>query len=197
MINERALRLALFIGVAALHGILIFFLAFNINAVSQGAPEMARVMKVTDITEEIPPPPPEDEPPVPEVEAIAENMIETDVVPEQNIVSAGSITRTSDDYLPVHLVSERPYFDVKEITSATIYPPIAQRSGIEGRVMLELFVDRNGLVQRITVLQENPPGRGFAEAAVKAFQGRRGLPARANGEAVSCHFRWPVNFILK
>jgi protein TonB len=97
----------------------------------------------------------------------------------------------------MHLVSERPIFDEKAIISALVYPPIAQRSSIEGRVTLELFVDRNGLVQRITVLQETPPGRGFADAAVKAFQGRRGLPARANGEAVACRFRYPVNFVLR
>jgi protein TonB len=78
-----------------------------------------------------------------------------------------------------------------------VYPPIALRSGIEGRVILELFVDRTGAVQKIVILQENPLDRGFGEAAVRAFTDRKGVPAYANGEPVSARYRYPVTFKLK
>jgi protein TonB len=193
--NEKLLRLLLFAGVAALHVILVLFLAFNVNVASREEGENARVMKLTDIAEA--PPPPELEE-IPQVEAIAETMIETDTPPVQNVVAAGTLNLSGsfDDYLPAHRVSENPFFDPEKLAADIVYPPIAQRSGIEGRVILELFVDRSGLVQQIRILQENPPGRGFGEAAVRAFSGRRGKAAMANGEPVSCRYRYPVSFRL-
>ena len=196
MLNEKRLRALLFIAVAALHAILLLFIAFNVKTVSQDAEENARVMKVTDLAEA--PPPPDEE--IPQVEAIAETMIETDTEPLQTIVAPGSITTSAtswDDYLPIHNVSEPPKFDERDIMANLVYPPIAQRSGIEGRVILELFVDRSGLVQRIIILREEPLDRGFGEAAIRAFTGKRGVPARANGEAVSARYRYPVSFRIR
>ena len=195
MLNERLLRPILVTVVAAIHFVFIFLIVFTVNTVNQGELENARVMKVTDLAE-LPPPPPEDEE-IPQVEAIAETLIETDVEPIQIIVAHGSITTSWDDYLPIHKVSEPPQFDEREIAAALVYPPIALRSAIEGSVILELFVDRTGTVQRITILREEPKDRGFGEAAIRAFTGRHGVPARANGEPVSARYRYPVRFRIK
>lgn len=198
MTGERKLRAVLFLAVAALHLLFIFFFAVQVKASLGGASDEARIMKLTDLEEE--PPPPEEEPePAPVVEEIAETMIETDTPPDQKVVAAGALLspRTGEDYLPMHRVSAPPLFDERLITQALTYPPIALRSGIEGRVILELFIDRTGRVQRITVLQETPPGRGFGEAAVKAFEGQRCRPAEANGEPVSVRYRYPVSFKIK
>jgi len=196
--NEKRLQLLVFIVVAAIHVALLLFVAINIGTRSQEAEESARVMRLTDFEEE--PPPPEEEE-LPMVESIAETMIETEVVPDQVVVAPGSLTASVahswDDYLPIHQVSEPPKFDEKEIAAALVYPPIALRSAIEGRVILELFVDRNGLVQQVRILQENPQERGFGEAAVRAFAGRRGTPALANGEPVSARYRYPVSFRIR
>jgi protein TonB len=200
MMSQNKLRLILFIAVAGVHGILILFLAFHVSAAMSAAPEQARVMKLTDIEEEAPPPPPPEAEAENTVEAIAETMIETDVAPNQTVVAAGTILApqsAGEDYLPMHRVSVPPKFDEALITQSLVYPPIALRSGIEGRVILELFVDRTGQVQRITVLQETPPGRGFGEAAVRAFEGRRGSPAEANGRPVSVRYRYPVSFRIR
>ena len=188
-------RLLLFIAVAALHVILLSVIAFNVDTLSQEEEENARVMKLTDLAE-APPPPPEE---LPQVESIAETMIETDTEPLQTIVAPGSITTAPswDDYLPIHKVSEPPRFDERDIMASLVYPPIALRSAIEGRVVLELFVDRNGMVQRVSILREEPPDRGFGEAAIRAFTGRRGVPATANGEPVSSRYRYPVSFRIK
>jgi len=193
--SQRRFRLLLFLVVAVIHVLLLFLIAFNVKTASQEAEENARVMKLTDLAEA--PPPPEE---LPMVEAIAETMIETETAPLQTVVSAGSLKSNDiswDDYLPAHKVSEPPRFDEREITSALVYPPIALRSAIEGRVILELFVDRNGIVQRITILREEPKDRGFGEAAVRAFTGKRCMPAHANGEPVSARYRYPVTFKIK
>jgi protein TonB len=200
---QNKLRFILFTAVAAVHGIIIFFLAFDVSAAMGPAPEQARVMKLTDIEEELPPPPPPppDAEPVTTVEAIAETMIETDIVPNQIVVAAGTLltpqNTAGEDFLPMHRVSVPPKFDENMITRSLVYPPIALRSGIEGRVILELFIDRTGRVQRVTVLQETPPGRGFGEAAVRAFDGQRCSPAEANGQPVSVRYRYPVRFTIR
>ena len=190
------LRLTVFIVAAALHLIVLFFLAFNMQRSMQIEDENARIMKLTDI-DELPPPPPE--PDIPQVEEIAETMIETDTPPIQEVVAAGTIIARDDseEYLPMHQLTTTPQFDTNDIIASLIYPPIALRSGIEGRVTLELFVDRTGAVQRVIILREDPEGRGFGESAVRAFTGRKGIPATANGEPVSARYRYPVTFRLK
>jgi protein TonB len=94
-------------------------------------------------------------------------------------------------------VSRAPKFSEKEILSALEYPPLARRSGIEGRVILELFINQAGEIQRIDLLRETPPGRGFGEAAKKAFQGLRCTPAEANGVPVAVRYRYPVRFTIR
>jgi protein TonB len=201
-------RLILFLTVAALHAVFIFFFVIQVAAApAKVVEEEAMVMKLTDLAEEppapyVPPPPPEyTEPASNTVEAVAETMIETDEAPEQIVVS-GVIAPSQgnsgqEEYLPMHRVSVAPVFSEKEIKDRLIYPPIALRAKIEGMVYLELFVDRHGEVRRITVLRETPENRGFAEAAVKAFEGIRGAPAQANGAAVAVRYRYPVRFTIR
>jgi protein TonB len=193
--NEKILRPFIFIITAALHLVVIFFIVFDTGTLIQDPSENAKIMKLTDLAE-LPPPPPED-PEIPQVEEIAEIMIETDIPPVQNVVAAGTLTVSFENYLQMHQVSIAPVFDEFAFMSALVYPPIAHRSGIEGRVFLELFVDRTGSIQKVTILREEPEGRGFGEAAVKAVSGKKGTPAYANGEAVSCRYRYPVIFRLK
>jgi len=190
--NEKLLRLTVFIIAGVLHLVVIFFLVFDTQKSAQIDEENARIMKLTDLDEL---PPPEQE--IPQVEEIAEIMTETDIPPVQEIVAAGTITSSQEVYLQAHEVSTNPQFDLDAIEAALVYPPIALRSGIEGRVILELFVDRTGTVQRVIILREDPEGRGFGEAAARVFTGRKGIPATANGEPVSARYRYPITFRIR
>jgi len=206
---DRTRRLLLFFIVAVVHIIIILFLTVNIATTPQTAPETARVMRVTDLAEipqeeeYIPPPPPRPPPPpvtldVPVVEAIAETMIETDYDPDQIIGTPGSISDNSGPPQAPPRVSVLPHFDERIMRSVIGYPLMAQRLGIEGQVLLELFVDRDGIVQQVTLLRETPEGRGFGEAAVRGFTGRQGTPAYDSyGNPVSHRFRYPVRFTLR
>jgi protein TonB len=200
MLNEKRMRLLVFSIVAAIHIVLIFFVTFNLKVDSQAPGESARMMKLVDLSEIEPEPPPPEEIPMPMVESIAETMIETDEVPDQIVVAPGTLiiaAPTWDYSLPIHKVSDAPRFNERDIYADLVYPPIALRSGIEGRVILELFIDRHGQIQRIEIMQENPKERGFGDAAVKAFTGKRAVPAYANGEPVSARYRYPVSFKIK
>jgi len=195
--NDKNRRPIIFLFAAIIH-VFALFIVFKTESLSGEIPENARIMKLTDIDEAPPPPDPE----VPQVESIAETMIETDEVPDQVVVDPGTlvvpvVVGEWDEYLPSYLISVPPKFDEREIRAALVYPLIARRSGIEGRVILELFIDRHGLVRNIRVLQENPKDRGFGEAAVKAFTGRRGTPAQVNGEPAATRYRYPVGFAIR
>jgi TonB family protein len=213
------LRFLLFVLVVAFHGLAIFFVAFNVRQDAGEPEEKARVMKLTDLAEYLPPPP--DNPPVPPrdvsppdnaVETIAEEMVETRENPEnQTLVEAGSLVVSrppaadgmEEEYLPAHRISVPPEFPDNAIRTAIKYPVIAERSRIEGRVILDLFIDRTGNLRRVDVLREDPPNRGFGKAAVDAFQEvfrdpkNRCKPALANGEPVSVHMRYPVSFRMR
>jgi len=99
------------------------------------------------------------------------------------------------DYLPQFKITDLPVLPVKELLARIPYPPLAAKQGIEATVYLELFVDENGKIRKITVLKD--PGYGFAEAAVNALSGITCVPAKDQGRAVAVRFRYPVRFTLK
>ena len=201
-LNTGRIRLIVFAAVAALHIIIIFTVAIHMETVKKEAEPVAGIMKLVDVQEEIPPPPPERQPVFPQETqaAIAETLIATDEIPPP--VSAfvyGPVQERSEstEYLPQHRVSLLPVLPEDEIVRAMVYPPIAQRSNIEGMVYLELFIDRNGAVRDARILREDPPNRGFGEAAINAFKGIKGKPAEANGLPVAVRYRYNLRFRLK
>ncbi len=98
------------------------------------------------------------------------------------------------DYIPQHKISKAPSFPSKKILSRLAYPPAAKKQGIEGVVLLELFIDSKGKIVKINVLKN--PGSGFAEAAVAAFSGIDCVPALINGKPCAVRYRYPVRFKL-
>jgi protein TonB len=182
------------------HVLLLFFAVFTIKTVINPPSESAGIIRLADIREEAPPKPQ----PVPTAvsEPIAATVVETeDAVSESVSASAAGETFLEEedviDFLPMHLVSQLPRFSEDEIKRKVIYPPIAQRSELEGTVYLEIFVDSYGAVKSVTILKEDPPDRGFGEAAAKAFQGLKGNPAMSNGKEVAVRYRYPVRFTLR
>ncbi|MDR3333714.1 MAG: energy transducer TonB [Treponema sp.] len=211
------MRLVLLLVVAGLHGIFLFSIVFTMKNELKNPESTANVMKLVDVRE-LPPPPVEPPPPPPPppklppvvqqntVEAVAETMIETDEPPPDVVVTEPlpeyeltpePAMAEEIDYLPMHKISALPKFPEDEIRKALVYPPIALRSGRAGMVYLELFVDRQGTIQRINIIKEDPEGMGFGEAAVKAFQGIQGTPAEANGTTVAVRYRYPVRFTIR
>jgi TonB family protein len=95
------------------------------------------------------------------------------------------------------ILAVAPRFNQRLIHETLVYPALALRNRRQGKVFLELFIDETGLVRDVTVLREDPAGYGFGEAAVKAFIGLRGEPARDNyGKPIATPYRYPVTFAL-
>jgi protein TonB len=173
--------------------------------------EKPRLMKLVDVQELQPrtvvqpllPPPPQQ---APAAQKTTEQVIETESPPPETVGQSASTDDstgpdrgdrggTSDvNYLPQNKISEVPKIDADRIRNNIVYPPIALRAGVEGTVILELFIDGNGEIRHISVLKEDPPDRGFGEAAVNAFRGITAVPAESNGQAVAVRYRYPVRF---
>ena len=77
-----------------------------------------------------------------------------------------------------------------------VYPEIAQEAGIEGTVVVQVFVDKKGRVQD-TLILKGIPNTGLDEAAVTAIKKTRFRPAKQRERAVGVWISIPVNFRLK
>jgi len=201
--NLGRVRFLTFAVVAILHVIVIMLVAFNIETFIAEPEPIAGVMKLVDVQERIPPPPERPlEPITNTIETIAETMIETDEPPPPPVIytEAAPVTPAPVEeivYLPQYMVTTLAVLPESEILRAIVYPPIALRSGIEGTVYLELFIDRSGNIRDVTILRENPAGRGFGEAAVNALKGLKATPAEANGAPVAARLRYNYTFKIK
>jgi TonB family protein len=72
------------------------------------------------------------------------------------------------------------------------YPAEMRTSGTSGEVMVDLIVDKNGVVQNAFALSSTD--KAFADAAVSAVSQWTFEPGLANGHAVFTHLQIPIVF---
>ena len=91
-----------------------------------------------------------------------------------------------------------PYDDPPQPLSdiRPVYPEIAQEAGIEGTVVVQVFIDKKGRVQD-TVILKGIPNTGLDEAAILAIRKTRFRPAKQRERPVGVWISIPVNFRLK
>ena len=73
------------------------------------------------------------------------------------------------------------------------YPPLAKAAGIQGMVVLQAVIARDGSIEKLQVVSGHPM---LAPAAVKAVQQWRYRPYLLNGDAVEVETQVTVNFML-
>ena len=74
------------------------------------------------------------------------------------------------------------------------YPARAARANVSGKTVLRLYIDVNGMVERVEVEHATPAGYGFEESAATAFRGARFSPAMKDGKRVRALMRIEVSF---
>jgi len=75
------------------------------------------------------------------------------------------------------------------------YPHRARQREITGKVVLKFLVDKDGEVERVSVVSADPEGV-FEDNAVSAVKKWRFEPGRVEGEPVPTWVRLPVSFTL-
>ncbi len=86
---------------------------------------------------------------------------------------------------------------IPESKVAPIYPELARRARLSGRVIVQAVILEDGTVTETEVLQCDHPGVGFEEAAIEAITQWRYEPARLYGEPVNVYFTVNVEFTLQ
>ena len=99
-------------------------------------------------------------------------------------VDTGPLFVTGDVKKPVKISDVQPQ-----------YTEIARKARIQGVVILQTIIDKNGNITDVKVLKNLPMGLG--DAAVSAVRQWRYEPATLNGKPVAVYFNLTVNFQLQ
>jgi protein TonB len=76
------------------------------------------------------------------------------------------------------------------------YPPAAIDNEIQGTVMTDFIIDKDGKISDIKIVKS--PGKALSEEATRIIQLSDGnwLPGTQNGQKVKCHMHEPIVFKL-
>jgi periplasmic protein TonB len=92
-------------------------------------------------------------------------------------------------------VMPEPVGGLKAIQSRIIYPELARRGGIEGKVHVLAFVNENGDVVKAEIIKG--AGAGLDEEAIKAVKETKFRPGQQRGRPVKVQVVIPIVFRLQ
>ena len=89
----------------------------------------------------------------------------------------------------------QPIGGFRAIQQNIVYPEIAREAGIEGKVVIRAFIDKNGNVQECEV-DQGIPNTGLNEAAINAIKRTKFKPAMQRDRKVGVWISIPLFFRL-
>lgn len=93
-------------------------------------------------------------------------------------------------------VEKEPAVDLEKIQSKIVYPELARRAGVEGKVTVRVLVQKTGKISKMLIEQSD--SELLNDAALKAIREVAHIPpALQNGQAVSCWVSIPIQFKLR
>jgi TonB family protein len=110
-----------------------------------------------------------------------------------------SFAQTAEEKFPAPddfvAVEKAPTVDLQELSQKIVYPDIARRSFIEGRVLIQVLIDKTGKPLKNIVLQSANPL--LDSAAINAVMFSTYTPAIQSGNPIACWIAIPVTFKLR
>jgi protein TonB len=171
----------------------------------QAVQELVNVEDIVKTKQENRPPPPP-KPPIP-IESPSENVLEdveigsTEIDINQQIEAPPpppkeekKIVEEEIQYFEVVEEMPEPIGGIEAIQKKIVYPEIAKRAGVEGKVYILAYVDENGNVTKTEVLKGI--GAGCDEAAEKAVRETKFKPGKQRGKPVRVKVAVPIIFKL-
>lgn len=171
-------------------------------------------IEIIQTAEVLPPPPPPDVPEVIEILNVVEDDIETaeieidteddkdkQVVIQAPVATSG-VAQEEDENVVFVVVESMPSFPggdaalFKYLNDNIKYPVIAQESGIQGRVVCQFVVNRDGSIVDIEVVRSIDKSLD-AEAVRVISKMPRWTPGKQRGKTVRVKYTLPVNFRLQ
>jgi len=171
----------------------------------EGPQELFTVEDIQHTKQENRPPPPP-KPPIP-IEAPSDDVLEDVEIGSTEIDINEVIEAPPPPKEDKKIVEEEPtYFVAVEempepiggiaaIQSKIVYPEIAKRAGVEGKVYVLAFVNEQGDVTKAEIIKGL--GAGLDEAALNAVKQTRFKPGKQRGKAVKVQVSIPIVFKLQ
>jgi len=204
---QKVFEIGLIISLAFLIVAFKFYPTFNEEKVKLDGPqELVNVEDIVHTKQETAPPPPP-KPPIP-IEAPSDDVLEdieigTTELDENQVVAAPPPPPKEEKAVveeePVFFVAvedqPEPVGGIEAIQSKIVYPEIAKRAGVQGRVFIKAFVNEVGDVVKAEVIKGI--GAGCDEAAVDAVMKTKFKPGRQRGKNVKVQVSIPIIFKLQ
>ncbi len=172
----------------------------------EGPQELVQVEDVEATKQEAAPPPPP-KPPIP-IEAPSDDVLddieigETDLDIDEVVSAPPPPPKQEEAEVeeePVFFVAvedmPEPIGGIAGIQQKIVYPEIAKRAGVQGRVFVKAFVDENGNVSKVELIKGI--GAGCDEAAMDAVKQTKFKPGKQRGKPVKVQVSIPVLFKLQ
>jgi protein TonB len=171
----------------------------------EGPQELFQVEEIQQTKQENRPPPPP-KPPIP-IEAPTDDVLEDIEIGDTEIDLTEQMEAPPPPPKEEKKVEEEPtYFvaveempepigGIKGIQEKIVYPEIAKRAGVEGKVYVLAFVDQTGVVTKAQVIKGI--GAGCDEAALDAVLKTRFKPGKQRGKPVNVQVSIPIIFKLQ
>ena len=172
-------------------------------------------IEVIQTAQQAPPPPPPKVPEVIEILNVVEDDVQTaeieidteddkdrEVVISAPVTSTGTGNYEEEENVVFVVVESMPAFPggdaalMKYLSDNIKYPVIAQESGIQGRVICQFVVNRDGSIVDVEVVRPVDPS--LDKEAIRVIKSMpRWTPGRQRGKAVRVKYTLPVNFRLQ
>jgi len=170
----------------------------------EGTQELFTVEDIQHTKQENRPPPPP-KPPIP-IEAPSDDVLEDIEIGDTEIDLSEELEAPPPPKEEKKVEEEPTYFvaveempepvgGIKAIQEKIVYPEIAKRAGVEGKVYVLAFVDESGNVTKAQVLKGI--GAGCDEAALSADQKTKFKPGKQRGKPVIVQVSIPIIFKLQ
>ncbi len=195
---EGSLIVALLLVIAAFRFMPVHKTESRVMAVVQESVQLEDIAQTRQ--ENRPPPPPKPSIPIEELSDVGVledvTIASTELDVAQEVVSAPPQEAFADDEQFFVVVEEMPQIigGMQELLKHVVYPKSALRAGIEGRVFVAAYIDKEGNVVKTEVLKG--VGSGLDEAARRAVEQVKFIPGRQRGKPVRARVMIPVRFKL-
>jgi len=201
---KRVLEISIIISLSILIFAFKFFPHLQDKGLAlEGPQELFTVEDIQQTKQENRPPPPP-KPPIP-IEAPSDDVLEdieiedTEIDFEAEIEAPPPPPKEEIEEEPTYFVAVEempgPIGGIRAIQEKIVYPEIAKRAGVEGKVYVLAFVDEQGIVTKAQIIKGI--GAGCDEAALNAVLKTRFTPGKQRGKPVKVQVSIPIIFKLK
>lgn len=172
----------------------------------EGPQELINVEDVEATKHESAPPPPP-KPPIP-IEAPTDDILDEDIEISATDLDVDAevtgpppppVVEEEEDEEPVFFVAveemPEPIGGIQGIQQRIVYPEIARRAGVQGRVFVKAYVDELGNVWKTELIKGI--GAGCDEAALAAVKETKFKPGKQRGKPVKVQVSIPILFKIQ